>query len=248
MDEGGQLTIETWNETFDESRLLRHDRIEPGSYVALSIVDTGSGMDSRTLAHLFEPFFSTKEFGRGLGLSSIYGIVKQSSGSISVASDLGRGASFTIYLPRVPEAAAPEAASEPAPEAAPRGETILLVEDDEDVKSLVEEMLEQHGYSTLETTDPAEAIVVCESHPGPIHLLVADVVMPKMSGPQLAEHLSRMRPDMKVLFISGYVENEATRRAVSAGRAAFLAKPFTPNEFMRKVREVMDGSRRKDEG
>jgi PAS domain S-box-containing protein len=247
MADGGRLAIETWNAEFAEAHLLQHDRIEPGSYIALTIADTGAGMDTKTLAQLFEPFFSTKEFGRGLGLSSIYGIVKQSGGSISVESEVGKGTSFTIYLPRAPEVPVVEAQPKPAPEPVSRGETILLVEDDEDVKSLLEEILGQHGYRTLETPDPDEAIALCDGHPGPIHLLVTDVVMPHMSGPQLAERLGRMRPEMRVLFISGYVENEATRRVVSAGRADFLAKPFTPEDFLRKVREVVEGSRRKDE-
>jgi PAS domain S-box-containing protein len=243
MAEGGQLDIETSNVAFDEPRLLQHDCIEPGSYVALRIRDSGKGMDAQTLTHLFEPFFSTKEFGRGLGLSSIYGIVKQSGGSIAVDSEQGEGTTFTIYLPIAKTAVTREEAPKRVLAPASRGETILLVEDDPDVRALLEEVLEQNGYTTIRTDDPAEAVEMCEGHEGPIHLLVTDVVMPKISGPQLAERLVRVRSDMRVLFISGYVENDVTRKAVSSGWAAFLAKPFTPEEFIIKVQEVLEGAR-----
>jgi CheY-like chemotaxis protein len=243
MAEGGQLDIETSNVAFDEPRLLQHDCIEPGSYVALRIRDSGTGMDAQTLVHLFEPFFSTKEFGRGLGLSSIYGIVKQSDGSIAVESEQGRGTTFTIYLPVAAAPVAPEERPKRVLTPASRGETILLVEDDQDVRHLLEEVLARNGYTTIRTDDPADAVALCERHTGPIHLLITDVVMPKLSGPQLAERLVRMRPEMRVLFISGYVENDVTRKAVSSGWAAFLAKPFTPEEFMFKVQDVLEGAR-----
>jgi PAS domain S-box-containing protein len=243
MKDGGRLEIETADAVLDEPRLVQHDYVEPGSYVALRIHDSGTGMDAKTLAHLFEPFFSTKEFGRGLGLSSIYGIVKQSGGSISVESVVGAGTTFTIYLPAIEEVTERKEQSAPVVASASHGETILLVEDDPDVRSLLEEVLERSGYTILRTDDPAEALVASERHEGPIHLLVSDVVMPKMSGPQLAERLAKLRPNMCVLFISGYVENDVTRKAVSGGRATFLAKPFTPEEFMCKVRDVLESAR-----
>jgi CheY-like chemotaxis protein len=245
MPDGGQLDIETSGVTFDEPRLVQHDYIEPGSYIVLRFRDSGTGMDPKTLAHLFEPFFSTKDFGRGLGLSSIYGIVKQSGGSISVESETGKGASFTIYLPAVPAPASSDLASMPAVAAGSHGETILLVEDDLDVRMLLEEALTQNGYKTIRTGDPLEALTLCQEHAGPIHLLITDVVMPKMSGLQLAERLVAMRPDLCVLLISGYVESEVTRQAVTTRRAAFLAKPFTPEEFMAKVQCVLESARAK---
>jgi len=246
MPEGGRLEVQTARETLDEPRVLPYDRIEPACYTVLRIRDSGTGIDESTFSHLFEPFFSTKGFNRGMGLSSIYGIVKQSGGSILVESEVGTGTTFAVFLPEAPES--PRRATSQAPAVAPasRGETVMIVEDDEDVKALMVEMLTLKGYTTIDSADPIEAIGLCERHEGAIDLLVTDVVMPKLSGPQLAEQLVAIRPDMRVLFVSGYVENEATRRVVSSGRAAFLAKPFTLEEFMRKIRHVLEavGGRR----
>jgi CheY-like chemotaxis protein len=222
----------------------------------LEVSDTGAGMDEETRSHLFEPFFTTKEQGKGtgLGLSTVYGIVKQSGGHISVESAVGLGTTFRIYLPRVAPAAA-VAAPEPrrAPEPAARrsasgeslapghGETILLVEDAQRVRAVVREILEMTGYTVLEARHGAEAVEVANRHAGPIHLLVTDVVMPQMSGRELAQRLATLRPDLKVLYMSGYTDDAIVRHGVLASGIAFLSKPFTPDALAVKVRELLDG-------
>jgi CheY-like chemotaxis protein len=223
----------------------------------LEVSDTGAGMDEETRSHLFEPFFTTKEQGKGtgLGLSTVYGIVKQSGGHIAVESALGTGSTFRIYLPRVAAsaaAAAPEprrapevaTARRPAPGenlAAGRGETILLVEDAQRVRAVVREILEMTGYTVLEARHGAEAVEVANRHAGPIHLLLTDVVMPQMSGRELAQRLATLRPDLKVLYMSGYTDDAIVRHGVLASGIAFLSKPFTPDALALKVRELLDG-------
>ncbi len=241
MPAGGRLTIETANVELDDRYARDHAGVEPGPYVMLAVSDTGSGMDADTQAHIFEPFFTTKEAGKGtgLGLSTVYGIVKQSGGHVWVYSEPGRGTSFKIYLPRVEAPAdmlAAEAAATP-----PRGsETILLVEDDEGVRDLAREILQAFGYRVLEAGHGNEALAVARHHPGPLHLLVTDVVMPGMSGREVAEALARERPETKALYLSGYTENAVVHHGVVEASMAFLQKPFTPDTLAREVREVLD--------
>jgi CheY-like chemotaxis protein len=251
MPDGGRLTVRTANVDLDEAAAARLSDIRPGPYVLLEVGDTGVGMDAETRSHLFEPFFTTKEQGKGtgLGLSTVYGTAKQSGGHISVESEPGRGSTFTVYLPRVAAPVAP--AERPAPErpgASPealltpgRGETILLVEDAQRVRAVVREILEMSGYAVLEARQGAEALEVSNRHAATIHLLVTDVVMPQMSGRELAQRLATLRPELKVLYMSGYTDDAIVRHGVLASGIAFLSKPFTPNALALKVREVLDG-------
>jgi len=254
MPDGGRLTIRTANVELDETAARRWSDAKPGPYVMLEVSDTGGGMDRETRSRLFEPFFTTKEQGKGtgLGLSTVYGTVKQSGGHISVESEPGRGSTFCVYLPRVAVPAEPrrplEVAAEgpPAPSAemhlAPgHGETILLVEDAQRVRAVVREILEMSGYVVLEARHGAEALEVSNQHAGPIHLMVTDVVMPQMSGRELAQRLATLRPDLKVLYMSGYTDDAIVRHGVLASGIAFLSKPFTPDALALKVRELLDG-------
>jgi PAS domain S-box-containing protein len=234
MPAGGQFTLETRNV----------DAAGPwaaGPHVLLAVSDTGCGMDEATRARIFEPFFTTKEVGKGtgLGLATVYGIVRANGGQIEVESTPGRGSTFLIYLPRLDapvESTATGAGAAPAP----WKETVLLVEDEDMVRGLSRCVLGMHGYTVLEARHGVDAVEVAARHPGPIHLLLTDVVMPQMGGSQLADRLAVTRPEMKVLFTSGYVENAAIRRDILEPRAAFLPKPFTPDALARKVREVLD--------
>jgi PAS domain S-box-containing protein len=246
MPQGGRLTLTTANvETGDPIPIHPHGSAPPGRYVMLSVTDTGIGMDAETQAHLFEPFFTTKGpgAGTGLGLATVYGIVAQGGGYIGVASTPRAGSSFRIYLPRVePPAAA--AVRGPVVAEVPRGsETILLVEDEDGVRDLAREILQAHGYAVLETRHAADAIWLCEWHEGPIHLLVTDVVMPQMSGRDLVERLAGMRPQMKVLYMSGYTDDAIVHHGVLEEGTSFLPKPFTPETLAWKVRSVLDGGR-----
>jgi CheY-like chemotaxis protein len=242
MPKGGRLTIQTKNVTIGQGARLDAVGVEPGSYVLLAVRDTGHGMDAETRSHLFEPFFTTKEKGKGtgLGLSTVYGIVKQSGGSISVESAPGRGTTFRIYLPRVekevPVAAGGFEAIDPA-----RGrETILLVEDEPAVRGLVHETLRLHGYTVLEARHGIEALLTSTKYVGPIHLLLTDVVMPQMSGPEVAEKLLTVRPGIKVLYMSGYPDHPVFDQGGVNRETGFLAKPFSPHVLAQKVREILD--------
>jgi signal transduction histidine kinase len=242
MPRGGRLTIETRNVTLDAAFARVRPEVRPGRYVLLTVSDTGCGMDQATQAHLFEPFFTTKEAGKGtgLGLATVYGIIKQSNGFIYASSELGRGTTFTIYLPRLEE---PAPVFQPAPETAlpPGGpETVLLVEDEPGVRALLRHVLLMNGYSVLEAGHGGEALRVSEHYAGPLHLLITDVVMPEMSGGELAARLKQLRPDLKVLFLSGYTEDAVVRHGVSEAESAFLQKPFSLPVLARKVREVLD--------
>jgi len=241
MPHGGALTIETAN-----VRVEKGGPAKPGSYVALTVKDTGTGMDSATQAHAFEPFFTTKRAGAGtgLGLYTVAGIVKQSGGAVELKSQPGRGTTFRVYLPRVDQAPAVVTAAAPRAMAAGGQETILLVEDDEMVRALVRETMESNGYHVLEASDPLEAHVVAGSYRNAIHLLITDVIMPKASGPQLAKELLQICPGLKVLYMSGHTERAISKRGVRRKEVAFLPKPFTPAELIAKVREVLENGGR----
>ncbi len=242
MPGGGTLTLETANADAEEVRGHGTVKVEPGSYVRLRITDTGEGMDAGTRARLFEPFFTTKEQGRGtgLGLATVYGIVKQSGGYIWVDSERGRGTSFTLYLPRV-DAAASAAAQPAASRAAAAGEeTILLVEDDQAVRDLCRRTLTGQGYRVLEAANGAEALRVAAEHHGPLDLLLTDIVMPGMNGRELAEALAATRPDTLCLFVSGYTEDSAVRHGAETSGLTFLQKPFSPTTLLGRVRDVLD--------
>jgi len=243
---GGRLSIETARFTLHQEHVERRHRLPPGDYACLVVGDTGVGMDEATQAHLFEPFFTTKEVGKGtgLGLATVYGIVKQSGGYIWVYSERGRGTTVKVYLPRVPGVAeAPPLAPAPAPSEVRGGhETVLLVEDAAPVRALARRSLEAHGYHVIDASDGPSALELSARHGAPIDLLVTDVVMPGMSGRELAERLAPVRPGMKVLYTSGYTDDAMVRQGVLNAGVAFLQKPFVPDSLARKVRDVLDGS------
>ncbi|MBI3608687.1 MAG: response regulator [Nitrospirae bacterium] len=245
MPEGGTLTIETRNVALDDVSVRAHGvDVAPGPHVMLAVSDTGVGMDAETRAHLFEPFFTTKgrNQGTGLGLSTIYGIIKQSGGHVEVESEPGHGATFKIYLPRV-EAPLELPGTDAAP-SPPRGgtETIVVVEDEEHVRALVCQILGARGYTVLEARDGNEALDLCARHQGPIHLMVTDVVMPSMSGRDLSERVRRSRPELKIVYVSGYTDNAIAHHGVLEEGLAFVQKPFTADTLVRKVRDVLDTS------
>jgi PAS domain S-box-containing protein len=242
MPSGGTLTIETGRVEVHRRIPGRVGPVEPGSYVLLLVRDTGHGMDEETQSHLFEPFFTTKEKGKGtgLGLSTVYGIVRQSGGSIIVESKPGRGSTFKIYFPHLVEVAGAIEGASGGPEHVRGKETVLVVEDEPGVRTLVHETLKLHGYHVLEARHGIEALLTGARHPGPIHLLLTDVVMPQMSGPEVAEKLSPARPEMRVLYMSGYPDHPVFAQSRVKTDTAFLQKPFTPNTLVRKVREVLD--------
>ena len=240
MPQGGKLIIETARISLDEDYASQHVGVRPGPYILLAVSDTGHGMDAETKARIFEPFFTTKEEGKGtgLGLSTVYGIVKQAGGNIWVYSEVGRGTTFKVYLPQIK---AGVASSVPAPPTqVPQGtETILLVEDETIVRRLVREVLTMNGYTVLEAADGQEALGICEQHEGPIHLLITDIIMPQMSGRELAERLRLLHPEIKALYISGYTESAIVHHGVLDAGVPFLQKPFTPGALPVKVREVL---------
>jgi CheY-like chemotaxis protein len=242
MPHGGKLVITTTNTELDKNDIEKIPSVVRGHYVMLAVSDTGIGMNAQTQAHIFEPFFTTKEQGKGtgLGLATVYGIVKQSGGYIWVYSVPGQGTTFKIYLPRVDEPNEPFRPTEA--DARPLGgsETILLVEDEKEIGALAVRVLEARGYQVLETANPEDALQLSLRHNGPIHLLLTDVVMPGMSGRRVAEHLGPLRPNMKVLYMSGYTDDSVFRNGVLEVGAAFIQKPFTPSSLARKVREVLD--------
>ena len=241
MPKGGTITLETANIELDQSYADEHVGVTAGPHVMVAVTDTGIGMDKATLARIFEPFFTTKETGKGtgLGLSTVFGIVKQSGGHIWVYSEVDVGTTFKIYFPRVN--AEQRRTSSTTLATTPRGsETILLVEDEDQVRALATKVLERQGYEVFHAHDAAAAIALASKHGGRIHLLLTDVVMPKMSGRELVEKLGPTRPDMKVLFMSGYTDDTIVHHGVLGAGVAFLQKPITPDTLARKVREVLD--------
>ncbi len=244
MPTGGKLTMETSNVELDEGFTLEHHAAKPGPYVMLAVSDTGTGMDKVTRARIFEPFFTTKEKGKGtgLGLSTVFGIVRQSDGHVWVYSELGKGTTFKIYLPRV-DAAIEEVRKKVLVGSLRGSETILLVEDEDQVRTVARGILRKHGYQVLDVGNAGEALLLCEKHPATIHLLLTDVVMPQMSGPELAKRLGTVRKDMKVLCMSGYTDDAALRHGVVESGIAYLQKPLTVETLTRKVREVLDSTR-----
>jgi PAS domain S-box-containing protein len=244
MPKGGKLVLETSNVECDQDYCASHPGARPGPYVMLALSDNGSGMDAETQLHIFEPFFTTKpkDKGTGLGLATVYGIVKQSGGHVFVYSEPGVGTTFKVYLPRVDEKAA---AAPPPPrfeEKAAVTETILVVEDEESVRHLTRRFLEQRGYRVLEARNGAEALELAAAHAGPIDLLVTDMVMPGMRGHELAGKLSSLRPQMKVLYVSGYTDGSIVENGELAPGSAFLEKPFSSDALARKVRQVLNGA------
>jgi CheY-like chemotaxis protein len=244
MPTGGKILLETDSVILDEPYADTHNEILPGKYAILSISDNGEGMDDYVKSHIFEPFYTTKETGKGtgLGLATTHGIVSQSEGHIAVYSEVGRGTTLRIYLPLV-EAPGQEQVPATAPSEAPTGtETILLIEDEEGVRRFSRRVLEAAGYQVLTAALGEDALELARSHTGPIHLLVTDVVMPRMSGPQAAEALQEKNPNLKVLFMSGYTDDAVIRYGVLRAQTPYLAKPFTPAALARKVREILDSS------
>jgi two-component system, cell cycle sensor histidine kinase and response regulator CckA len=244
MPTGGKLTIETSNVYFDEEYSTLHIGVTPGAYIMLAVSDTGTGMDAATQARIFEPFFTTKEVGKGtgLGLSTVYGIVKQSGGNIWVYSEPGWGTTFKVYLTRVGEDAQ-RYKQNGAPEKVFRGtETILLAEDEDVVRKLARQVLEMYGYRVLEANNGGGALLICERYEEPIDLLITDVVMPEMSGRTLSDRLSQIRPEMRVLYMSGYTDNAIIHKGVLDEAANFIQKPFAPDVLARKIREVLDAT------
>jgi len=245
MPQGGRLTIATADVTLDEFFVQNHPGLHPGRYVRLTVSDTGIGMDEETQRHLFEPFFTTKEKGKGtgLGLAMVYGIVTQSGGYISCSSESGQGTMFEVYFPGTEE----RAVAPPEPKAALSApstgtETILLVEDNDQVRTLTRKILRAAGYLVLEAATPTAALSLAESHPEPIHLLLTDVVMPHMNGEELARRMKALRPDTKVIHMSGYTDDAILRNGRLPHGDAFLAKPFTFSTLTETVRAILDGT------
>jgi two-component system cell cycle sensor histidine kinase/response regulator CckA len=241
MPDGGKLEIATKNVDLDECAAAIHPEAAPGRYVRVSVTDTGIGMDEATLQSVFEPFFTTKEIGKGtgLGLATVYGIVRQGGGWIHVCSEVGQGTSFRVYLPRVDACVLPEQPGLPVPSTVPHGETVLLVEDEDDVRKLTRAILDSYGYHVLAAADGSEALTFARDHPGEIHLLLTDVILRGMNGKDLSERVRILRPNIKILFTSGHSADIISRRGVLEQDVAYLPKPFSPDSLAAKLRDVL---------
>ncbi len=246
MPDGGKLVIETSNVELDEGYARRHPPLSPGHYALLAVSDNGIGMDAETQAHIFEPFFTTKEKGKGtgLGLATVYGVVKQSGGYIWVYSEKNRGTTFKIYLPRVDDPVDASRGADVDGETPKGRETILLAEDEDAVREIAREFLQLSGYTVLEASDGASALALAEKHGGPIHLLVTDMIMPGMTGRELAQRLAEHRPEMKIVFMSGYTEYATSRQGDIAESEVLLTKPFTRVTLARTVRDTLSKTKR----
>ncbi len=245
MPAGGSLTIETHNVMVDKQFALARPPILPGEYVLLAVTDTGHGMDAETKARIFEPFFTTKEQGKGtgLGLATVYGIVKQSGGCVWVESEPEKGARFEVYLPFVDEVAEPPEFEEIAATPVRRRKTVLIVEDEEAVRELASEFVESAGYTVLSAKNGTEALAIAEQSDEPIHLLITDVVMPKMRGPELAKRLKGLRTNLRIVYMSGYLEyNRSNEDFLEEG--FFLQKPFSRDTLVHKVGEALRNTRK----
>ena len=245
MPQGGKLTVETANVNLDESFTRTHEGAPPGPHVMLAVSDTGVGMDAETLAHIFEPFFSTKEKGKGtgLGLATVYGIVKQSAGSIWAYGEPGQGSTFKAYFPRSDEPVSELEQAMTQFKSTRGSETVMVVEDEEGVRSLVCKTLASQGYKVLEADGPLEAVSTIERYTQPIHMLLTDVVMPQMSGKVLADRVPALHPEARVLYMSGYTDDAVVRHGILEANTFFLQKPFTLRALVQKVREVLDSDR-----
>jgi PAS domain S-box-containing protein len=243
MPRGGRLCIETAAITLEDGDGRVQAGMRPGAYVLLRVSDTGCGMDAETMSHLFEPFFTTKGPGKGtgLGLCTVYGIVKQSGGDIRVTSEPGKGTTFKIYLPRFDDEVEPVPPSLPASGAPTGSETVLLVEDEDAIRDLAQEILRMNGYVVLAAASCEDALRLAAQHPGPVHLLMTDVIMPQMDGRRLAQQIAPLRPQMRVLYVSGYTDDAIAQHGVLEPGTEFLQKPFTPDGLVARVREILDG-------
>ena len=241
MPTGGRLTIERANVELDENYVKKHHAVKAGSYVMIAITDTGIGIPPEIRDRIFEPFFTTKEGGSGLGLSTVYGIVKQHEGNIWVYSEVGRGTTFKIYLPRVDKEVVEQDVFEKQKDKIIRGnETILVIDDDENTRAVILEMLRSMGYKTLEAKDADMAIFLAQFYGEPIHLVISDVVMPGMNGPRLIRRMNAYRPNLKVLYMSGYTDNVIAQHGILKKGVNFIQKPFSMEALSRKIREVLD--------
>jgi CheY-like chemotaxis protein len=241
MSNGGTLTVETQNVLLDEHYVGQHVTVAPGEFIKMTVTDTGQGMSAETQSHIFEPFFTTKDIGKGtgLGLSTVYGIIKQSGGDIRVYSEEGHGTTFKIYLPCVGEPIQKRAwATEVASGAGT--ETILLVEDEDIVRIFVRTILSENGYTVLEASNGNDALALARTYIGPIHMLLTDLIMPKMSGTELKDQLFVIRPDIRPMFMSGYTDESISHQGILNSGTAFIEKPFSPEALFRKVREVLE--------
>jgi CheY-like chemotaxis protein len=242
MPAGGRLTIETANIELDSAYTSRFSEVKAGAYIMMAVSDNGIGMEKKVQSRIFEPFFTTKEPGKGtgLGLSTVYGIIKQSGGHIEVHSEPGQGAEFRIYLPRIESQLQQPVAPKMLDRNTRGTETVLLAEDDAAVRALVRHMLQLNGYTVLEAKNAQEALAYCHEYKGSISLVLADVVMPHISGPALVQKVMVMRPEIKVLYMSGYPDSPMIPDSVINGTMSFLEKPFSPETLTQTIRQVLD--------